>query len=148
MKFQIDEMRLEDYDEAYTLWQNCPGIGLSDADSRCAIQRFLERNPGLNFIARQEGTLIGTCLCGSDGRRGYLYHLAVAPSARRQGVGQALVNRTFDALYALDIQKCHIMVYGQNELGLAFWKAAGWKLRPEIVIMSYDLVPPGKETPC
>lgn len=78
MKFQIDEMRLEDYDEAYTLWQNCPGIGLSDADSRCAIQRFLERNPGLNFIARQEGTLIGTCLCGSDGRRGYLYHLAVA----------------------------------------------------------------------
>lgn len=58
------------------------------------------------------------------------------------------MNRTFDALYALDIQKCHIMVYGQNELGLAFWKAAGWKLRPEIVIMSYDLVPPGKETPC
>lgn len=148
MKFQIDEMRLEDYDEAYTLWQNCPGIGLSDADSRCAIQRFLARNPGLNFVARQEGTLIGTCLCGSDSRRGYLYHLAVAPSARRQGVGQALVDRTISALHTLDIHKCHIMVYGQNELGLAFWKAAGWKLRPEIVIMSYDLIPPGKESPC
>jgi len=148
MTIQITEMRLDDFDEAYALWQNCRGIGLSDADSRCAIQRFLGRNPGLCFIARQNGTLVGTCLCGSDGRRGYLYHLAVDPSARRQGIGQALVDRTFTALHALDIHKCHIMVFGENELGLAFWSGAGWKLRPEIVIMSYDLVQPEKDAAC
>lgn len=148
MSFDIAEMAKEDYSEAYELWKSTPGIGLSDADSSCAIGRFLDRNPGLNFVARQGGRLVGTCLCGSDGRRGYLYHLAVDPSVRRQGIGQALVEKTFDALRALNIQKCHIMVFEKNELGLAFWQTSGWKLRKDIVILSYDVVPPESQSPC
>jgi len=70
MTYTISEMTKEDYAEALALWQRCDGIGLSDADSSCAIGRFLERNPGLCFIARQGTDLIGTCLAGSDGRRG------------------------------------------------------------------------------
>ena len=148
MRYQITEMTRADYAEAYELWKTTPGIGLSDADSSCAIGRFLDRNPGLNFVARQEGRLVGTCLCGSDGRRGYLYHLAVDQSARRQGIGQALVEQTFEALKTLGIQKCHIMVFEKNELGLAFWQASGWKLRKDIVILSYDVVPSDKPSPC
>ena len=148
MAYQIFEMSINDYDEAYALWERCPGIGLSNADKRCAITRFLERNPGLCFVARQAGELVGTCLCGSDGRRGYLYHLAVDPSARRLGIGKALVEQTFSSLKHQNIQKCHIMVFGSNEPGLAFWKHEGWKLRPEIVIMSYDLAVPSQESPC
>lgn len=148
MTYQISEMSSSDYDEAYALWQRCPGIGLSDADSSCAINRFLERNPGLCFIARQEGVMVGTCLCGNDGRRGYLYHLAVDPTARRQGIGQALVEKTLAALVAMDIHKCHIMVFGGNELGLAFWQAGGWKIRNDIEILSYDLVSPYQASPC
>ncbi|KAF0109915.1 MAG: GCN5-like N-acetyltransferase [Chloroflexi bacterium] len=148
MTYQITEMTAKDYDEAYSLWQHCAGIGLSDADERCAITRFLKHNPGLCFVARKENTLVGTCLCGSDGRRGYLYHLAVDPAARRQGIGKDLVEHSFETLMKGNIHKCHIMVYGNNELGLAFWKQSGWKLRPEIVIMSYDLEVPKKDTPC
>lgn len=148
MTYQIFEMTKEDYGEAYALWQRIPGIGLSDADTSCAISSFLERNPGLSFVARQEGLMVGTCLAGSDGRRGYLYHLAVDPSARRQGIGQGLVERAFAALKALNIHKCHIMVFAGNELGLAFWQAKGWQLRKDIVILSYDLVLPEKASPC
>ena len=148
MSTQITEMTKADYAEAYALWQNTPGIGLSDADSSCAIGRFLDRNPGLNFVARQGSKLVGTCLCGSDGRRGYLYHLAVDESVRRQGIGQALVEKTFEALRSLNIQKCHIMVFEKNELGLAFWQASGWKLRKDIVILSYDVTPAEKQSSC
>jgi len=148
MIYQISEMCKEDYDDALALWKRCPGIGLSDADSRCAIEAFLARNRGLSFAARVGTDLVGTVLCGSDGRRGYLYHLAVDPSARRQGVGQALVENTFSALKKAGIQKCHIMVYRDNELGLSFWQASGWKLRDDIVILSYDLVSPETGSPC
>lgn len=148
MTYQIYEMTRADYEEAYALWRRLPGIGLSDADSSCAIGSFLDRNPGLCFIARQGDALVGTCLCGSDGRRGYLYHLAVDPAARRQGIGQALVERSFAGLRAQNIHKCHIMVYGTNELGLSFWQAIGWKVRDEIEILSYDLVEPRKDSPC
>ena len=148
MTYTISEMTNEDYNEAYALWQRLPGIGLSDADSSCAIGRFLDHNPGLCFVARQDGKMVGTCLAGSDGRRGYLYHLAVDSIVRRQGIGQALVEKTLEALKAEKIQKCHIMVFSNNELGLSFWQATGWKMRGDIAILSYDLVSPEKASPC
>ena len=148
MTYTIYEMQKDDYDEALALWQRCDGIGLSDADSSCAIGRFLDRNPGLCFVARQGADMVGTCLTGSDGRRGYLYHLAVDPKSRRQGIGQALVEKSFDALKSLNIQKCHIMVFKNNELGLIFWQGSGWKKRDDIAILSYDLVSPEKASFC
>lgn len=148
MAYQISEMIKTDYAEAYSLWQRTPGMGLGDTDSSCAIGSFLERNPGLSFIARQDGGMVGTCLCGSDGRRGFLYHLAVVPTVRRQGIGQALVEKSLSGLEALKISKCHIMVFSDNQLGLAFWQASGWKLRNDIEILSYDLVPAGCDSSC
>jgi ribosomal protein S18 acetylase RimI-like enzyme len=76
-------MILEDYAEVLALWQASEGIGLSAADSREGIARFLERNPGLAFVARDETGLAGAVMVGNDGRRGYLYHLAVSPRCRR-----------------------------------------------------------------
>ncbi len=140
MTCQISEMTIQDYDEAYALWQRCEGIGLSDADSRCGIQAFLKQNPGLSFTARKDDDLAGTVLCGSDGRRGYLYHLAVDSSCRRMGIGQALMERSLSALRAMGIQRCHIMVFKENETGLAFWQSEDWKLRKDIAILSHDLV--------
>jgi ribosomal protein S18 acetylase RimI-like enzyme len=148
MTYQITEMTKADHAEASALWQRIPGIGLSDADSSCAIGRFLDRNPGLCFVARQGETMVGTCLAGSDGRRGYLYHLAVDSGSRRLGIGQALVEKSFAGLKALGIQKCHIMVFADNVLGLAFWQASGWKLRKDIEILSYDLITADKDSPC
>jgi ribosomal protein S18 acetylase RimI-like enzyme len=148
MTYQIFEMTPADYEESLDLWKRCEGIGLSDADEKEPVARFLAQNKGLCFIARAESKLVGTCLTGSDGRRGYLYHLAVDPSSRREGIAKALVQRAFTELQARDIHKCHIMVYGGNELGLKFWKQTGWVLRPEIVIMSYDLKPPCGGSPC
>ena len=141
-------MTRSDYDEAYALWQRCPGIGLSDTDSSCAIGSFLDKNPGLSFIARQGTSMVGTCLCGTDGRRGFLYHLAVDPSVRRQGIGQVLVERSLNKLKEIGIKKCHIMVFSTNDLGLSFWQASGWKLRKDILLLSYDVIESGISSPC
>lgn len=139
MSIEFVEFSPDVYDDALALWKRCEGIGLSDADERAPLTAFLLKNPGLNFIALEEEKLVGTCLCGSDGRRGYLYHLAVDPSMRRCGIGKILVERTLQALAEQGIQKCHIMVFGSNESGLAFWKNEGWITRPEIVLMSHNV---------
>ena len=72
MSMVIREMAVRDYDEVAALWQNSQGVGLSDADSREGVARFLERNPGLSFVAREGEHLVGVVLCGHDGRRGYI----------------------------------------------------------------------------
>ena len=135
----ISPMAPTDYDAVYALWKSVPGIGLSAADSREAIERYLERNPGMSFVAKDENKLVGAVLCGHDGRRGYLHHLAVDPNCQRQGIGQRLANTCLEALKTAGIDRCHIFVYGDNITGLAFWQAGDWYTRPELVLMSHDI---------
>jgi N-acetylglutamate synthase len=148
MNLVLREFIAADYEDALALWKHCEGIGLSDADSSCAINGFLKRNIGTSFVAIQDGKLVGTSLCGHDGRRGYLYHLAVDPDQRRRGIGKRLVETSLAALRALGIQKCHIMVFRNNENGKAFWEASGWKLRNDIDLLSYNIDSSDSKSPC
>src|SRR5579871_722647 len=93
------------YPAALALWERTEGVGLSDADSQPAIERYLARNPGLSFVAMVEGQLVGTILVGHDGRRGFIHRLAVASEHRRQGIAQSLVRLGLSALADAGIQK-------------------------------------------
>jgi ribosomal protein S18 acetylase RimI-like enzyme len=99
-----------DYDEVMALWQATEGLTLRDADSRDAVTRYLARNPRLSFIARDDGRVVGAVLGGTDGRRGYLQHLAVAPTHRGQGLGRSLAARVLEGLGSLGIAKCLLFV--------------------------------------
>lgn len=139
MTIEISPFDIADYEEAYALWTVTPGIGLSSVDSREAIQYYLEENPGISHVAREDGRLIGALLCGSDRRRGYLHHLAVDPTCRRRNIGRELVEHSLKALRAQGIVKCHIFVYRDNAGGFAFWEKTGWYRRNDLEIMSIDM---------
>ena len=133
---EFAHFRPTDYDEVMALWSATEGLTLREADSREAIVRYLERNPGLSFVARDEGHLVGAVLAGTDGRRGYLQHLAVAPSHRGRGVGRTLAQRAVEALRSLGVAKCHLMVRQENAAARAFWEHLGWQDRADVVLMS------------
>jgi putative acetyltransferase len=80
--------------------------------------------------------LAGVVLCGHDGRRGYIHHLAVSHSHRRQGIGRALVARCLAALERAGIGKCHIFVFRENEAALAFWQGTDWIDRVDLTMLS------------
>ncbi|MBE0697485.1 MAG: GNAT family N-acetyltransferase [Anaerolineaceae bacterium] len=138
-------MVISDYDAVIGLWQTSAGVGLSQADSPAAIARYLARNPGLSQAAWTPGVegaspvLAGAVLCGHDGRRGLLHHLAVRPEFRRQGLGRDLVACCLKGLAAEGIDKCHLFVFNENTEGQDFWLRCGWYTRPEIVLMSTDI---------
>lgn len=136
MELEISEMRIEDYDEVLALWHSSEGVGLGESDTEEAIGRFLARNPGLSLVARKGRALAGAVLCGHDGRRGYVHHLAVAPPYRREGVGRALVEQCQRRLREAGIPKTHLNVYGANAVGLAFWRRTGWTERTELTWFS------------
>ncbi len=78
---EIREMVISDYDAVIALWCQTEGMSIRDADSKESISRYLERNPGLSFVVgnENENEIVGAVLVGTDGRRGYLQHLAVSP---------------------------------------------------------------------
>ncbi len=139
MDYEIRLMTMDDYDEVYALWQASEGIGLSAADERDGIARFLECNPGLAFVAYAGTELAGAVITGNDGRRGYLHHLAVSSKYRRHGLGRVLVERSLEALKERGIHKCHIFVYGNNRSARAFWEEVGFYHRTELILMSHDI---------
>ncbi len=139
MTLHFRALTLADYDAVHALWQSSEGVGLSDADSREAIGRYLARNPGLSFTAWDGNELVGAVLCGHDGRRGYVHHLAVKPSQRRQGLGKALAARCLAALAAEGIDKCHLFVFANNADAIAFWRSVGWSQRVDLNVMSHAI---------
>lgn len=130
----IREMLSDDIGRALAFWRGTPGMGLRSLDdTEAGIAAFLRRNPGLSFVAEtDDGVLVGAILCGHDGRRGSLYHLAVAQAARGQGVGRALAEAALDALRGEGIKKASLVVFRNNENGNAFWEAIGFRSRDDL----------------
>ncbi|MBA3385727.1 MAG: GNAT family N-acetyltransferase, partial [Chthoniobacterales bacterium] len=73
-----------------------------------------ERNPGLSCVAEENGALVGAALCGHDGRRGLIYHLGVATSARGRGVGRMLLQHCLNGWRAAGIKRAFILVATDN----------------------------------
>lgn len=137
----IKELTIDDYDKMYALWLSCKGMGLNDTDdSREGIRRFLDRNPDTCFGAFEADMLIGVILAGNDGRRGFIYHTAVSPEYRGNGVGTTLVNAALEALGRLGITKTALVVFGKNEVGNAFWEKQGFTVRNDLVYRNRALV--------
>ena len=87
---RIGRFTLDDLDEARALWE-ATDMWLRPSDGREQMALLLARDPDLHFAARDgAGRLVGTVLGGWDGRRAYVYHLAVAPDRQRQGIGGRL----------------------------------------------------------
>lgn len=121
-----------DLAEALELWAQTEGVGLNESDVPDALTRFLARNPEHSRVARDGQRMVAAVLCGHDGRRGFLYHLAVAPEYRRHGLGKELVAQCLAALREAGIQKCNALVYCHNDGGRQFWEQMGFRVREEL----------------
>jgi ribosomal protein S18 acetylase RimI-like enzyme len=130
--FQIREMVIADYPEIIDIWQTTPGISIDDEDSREKMVIFLNRNPGLSFVAISSGKIIATIKGAQDGRRGYISHMAVIPKYRSSGIAKALLEQTVQGLLNQGIGKCNLYVLDSNPNALSFWKHNGWK------VLEYD----------
>lgn len=141
MKAAIRPMRSADIETCLALWQASDGVVLRDgSDQPPALLAFLERNPGLSWVAEASpGDLVGALLCGHDGRRAYLYHLAVRKDWRRFGCGRGLVSAALAGLKQSGIRRCHAFVAVENEDGARFWDALGADLREDITLFTLRL---------
>jgi ribosomal protein S18 acetylase RimI-like enzyme len=116
-----------DYDHVVALWRRCDGVEVAEGDDRESFTRYLDRNPGLSYAATSAGAIVGANLCGHDGRRGLVYHLAVAPEYRGQGVGKQILKMGLAGLRERGIARVIILVSKDNHLGQDFWISQGFE---------------------
>ena len=133
------EFVIGDYDGAIALWNEVEGVEICEGDSRDEIAEYLKRNPGLSRVAEADGKIIGIALCGHDGRRGWIYHLAVAKGYRREKIGQRLLDDCVRGLREAGLKRAIILVAGDNPGGYQFWLRHGWENIAGAVPMTREL---------
>ncbi|MDV5168626.1 GNAT family N-acetyltransferase [Photobacterium rosenbergii] len=134
----IREMEISDYPQVIKLWSGTEAMLLRDADSQQNIAKYLGRNPGLSFVAVDDANVIGAILVGTDGRRGYIQHIAVSTRYRGQGIGARLISSAVNALEKQGIAKTHLFVANDNLDAQVFYEKLGWFPRDEVRMFSYN----------
>ena len=136
----IRTMVIGDYENVYQLWMRIKGFGIRSVDdSREGVEMFLKRNPTTSVVAEEDGKIVGTILCGHDGRRGCFYHVCVDPGYRRRGIGKAMAVKAMQELQKEKINKVSLIAFTQNDIGNAFWNSIGWTKREDLNYYDFTL---------
>ena len=129
----IRVMTINDYDDVFALWKNISGFGIrSIDDSREGIERFLKRNPTTSVVAEEDGKIVGSILCGHDGRTGCFYHVCVDAAYRHRKIATHLAQAAIEALKKEQISKVTLIAFTKNIMGNAFWQELGWTERKDV----------------
>ena len=133
-------MTEEDYDAVHDLWMQIHGFGIrSIDDSREGVTRFLRRNPTTSIVAEADGKIVGSILCGHDGRRGCFYHVCVQEMYRNHGIGKTMATAAMRALQKEHINKVTLVAFTSNTIGNQFWNEEGWDLRDDLNYYDFTL---------
>lgn len=136
----IRTMTIEDYQGVHDLWMSIKGFAIRSVDdSREGVEMFLKRNPTTSVVAVEDGKIVGSILCGHDGRRGCLYHVCVAEQYRRRGIGKAMVIQAMNALKEEHVNKVSLIAFTRNDIGNAFWNCIGWTKREDLNYYDFTL---------
>jgi ribosomal protein S18 acetylase RimI-like enzyme len=129
-----------DYEEVYKLWETTErGVRVGRSDSLDEIEKKIARDPDLFLVAESDGKIIGSVIGGFDGRRGLVYHFAVAASFRGMGVGTRLMDELESRLRSKGCLKCYLLVTLDNSEAESYYQRRGWKRMDDLQIYGKEL---------
>ena len=140
---KIREFKIGDYPIVRDLWQTA-GLILRPGDDLEDIKLKLQRDPDLFIVAQQDDRIVGSVIGGWDGRRGWIYHLAIRPEQQRKGIGAKLVAELERRLAAKGAKKVNAQVYKWNDQSVVFFKAIGYNEQTDLVMIGKQLGKSGK----
>lgn len=129
-----------DYEPVIKLWGSIEkGVRIGRSDTPAEIEKKLFRDPDLFLVAEADGVMIGSVIGGYDGRRGLVYHLAVALAYRGMGVGSQLMDELEARLRAKGCLKCYLLVTTDNPEAETYYQHRGWQQMDTVRLYGKDL---------
>jgi ribosomal protein S18 acetylase RimI-like enzyme len=129
IQYRIRDFKFpEDYPKVYALWQmSGSGIQLRKSDQPGEIEKKIQRDPDLFLVAEFENQIIGAVMGGYDGRRGIMYHLAVANEFRNQGIATGLEDELERRMKAKGCIRYYLLVTKDNPQAIQFYENRNWE---------------------
>lgn len=133
---KIRNMRLSDIKSAYQLWEKVGVSVVSFKREKLEVSQVLELNQTTCFVLEDGNKIVGTVLGAFNGRRGWIYHLAIDPECQRRGYGSILLAKSEEALKNLGATKILLGVWLTDKEVLNYYKKRGYNIMND----SYTLV--------
>ncbi len=136
---QLRVMTIHDYDKVLKLWKSINGFYIRDVDdSFMGIEKFLSKNPNTNVVTLHNNDVVGSILCGYDGRCAYFYHVCVREDYRHKGVGKSMVEFVIESLKKEGATHINLIAFKDNGIGNLFWRDIGWSIKDSCNL--YELI--------
>jgi ribosomal protein S18 acetylase RimI-like enzyme len=123
---QIREFRIEDFTAVIALWQDA-GLELNRSDSFEGIRRKIERDPDLFLVSEEDGQILAAIMAGFDGRRGWVYHMAVHAYGQGRGWGALLLEELQQRLKAKGCEKINLLLEPSYTEVIAFFEKQNYR---------------------
>jgi len=107
------------------LWVDC-GLVVPHNDPRRDIARKLKVNPEWFLVGLLDGRIVGSCMAGYEGHRGWINYLAVSPSLRHRGLARQLMEVATGLLRNAGCPKINLQVRSGNRQVIAFYRSLGF----------------------
>lgn len=133
---KIENFTMESYETVINIWRKS-GISIGSSDTKEELERMLQRNPTLFLIGKINKRIIGVVMGGSDGRRGYIHHLAIDPDYQRRGYGKMILDRLIEKFRQMGVHKVHLFIEKYNIDVVKFYQNLGWEIREDLIMMSH-----------
>jgi len=134
----IHTLRINDYKEIKTLWDAEAGIIQRDWETKERYAILIRRNFETSVSIRDNNQIIAAALAGTDGWRGYLYHLVVRNTHRRQGYAELLIDYISERFKSQKVSRVHVLTAIENEVGRSFFSHLGFQQRTDVTLFSRD----------
>ena len=139
----ISAFTMDDYAAVRDLWERS-GLWMRPSDAVAATRLKLRRDPDLFLVAREsDGVVVGVVMGGWDGRRAYIYHLAVSPERLRRGIASRLMDELEERLRAKGALKAKLQILVENDVSRAFFSTRGYLLETDCQPWGKELVEGG-----
>jgi ribosomal protein S18 acetylase RimI-like enzyme len=122
---KIRKFQEQDRSSLIELWQRI----FPDAPPHNEPPRVIELKLAVDdliFVAETDDKIVGACIAGYDGHRGWLYAVAVSPEHRRNGTGTQLVTYAMQALKEIGCIKVNLQIRATNTEVAAFYRSLGF----------------------
>jgi ribosomal protein S18 acetylase RimI-like enzyme len=121
----LRDFRDDDYDAAVRLWR-ATGLTVKPSDELPELRKLIDRNPGLFLVAEEDGMVVGTVMGAWDGRRAWIYHLAVLPDRQGGRDRRMLMEELERRLRAIGATKLNLLVERGNAGVADFYRKLGY----------------------
>lgn len=119
-----------------TLWHACKLV--TDYNDPLADIGFARGKTNSEvLVGRLDGALVASVMVGHDGHRGWLWYVAVDPSAQKEGFGAQIVKGGEDWLRQRDVRKAMLLIRETNTGVRRFYERIGYEAVPRIVMQRW-----------